>query len=131
MTTASPRADAKVPKNRRVRKNLLEPRLRGLLALMRNTWRTLTSMGTALVLLFLLALGAIPGARAFLFAGFGVFDVDHAAAFAAVEDETTFHNSDFLSEVMKLNVALDVSATPNGQRSPPSRVIAEFYRSSC
>jgi cytochrome c biogenesis protein len=62
MTTASPRADAKVPKNRRVRKNLLEPRLRGLLALMRNTWRTLTSMGTALVLLFLLALGAIPGA---------------------------------------------------------------------
>ncbi|ODQ88844.1 cytochrome C biogenesis protein ResB [Mycolicibacterium flavescens] len=33
-----------------------------LLALFRNTWRTLTSMGTALVLLFLLALGAIPGA---------------------------------------------------------------------
>ncbi|OMC37653.1 cytochrome C biogenesis protein ResB [Mycobacterium sp. GA-1841] len=33
-----------------------------LLALARNTWRTLTSMGTALVLLFLLALGAIPGA---------------------------------------------------------------------
>jgi cytochrome c biogenesis protein len=31
-------------------------------ALVRNTWRTLTSMGTALVLLFLLALGAIPGA---------------------------------------------------------------------
>ncbi|MEN4478060.1 cytochrome c biogenesis protein ResB [Mycolicibacterium cosmeticum] len=31
-------------------------------ALIRNTWRTLTSMGTALVLLFLLALGAIPGA---------------------------------------------------------------------
>ncbi|ULE34179.1 cytochrome c biogenesis protein ResB [Mycobacterium sp. IDR2000157661] len=29
---------------------------------MRNTWRTLTSMGTALVLLFLLALAAIPGA---------------------------------------------------------------------
>lgn len=29
---------------------------------MRNTWRALTSMGTALVLLFLLALGAIPGA---------------------------------------------------------------------
>jgi cytochrome c biogenesis protein len=28
----------------------------------RNTWRTLTSMGTALVLLFLLALAAIPGA---------------------------------------------------------------------
>ena len=33
-----------------------------LLAWLRNTWRTLTSMGTALVLLFLLALGAIPGA---------------------------------------------------------------------
>ncbi len=31
-------------------------------ALLRNTWRTLTSMGTALVLLFLLALAAIPGA---------------------------------------------------------------------
>ncbi|MFB1295881.1 cytochrome c biogenesis protein ResB [Mycobacterium sp. pW049] len=33
-----------------------------LIALVRNTWRTLTSMGTALVLLFLLALAAIPGA---------------------------------------------------------------------
>lgn len=33
-----------------------------LLAGVRNTWRTLTSMGTALVLLFLLALAAIPGA---------------------------------------------------------------------
>lgn len=32
------------------------------LAWARNTWRALTSMGTALVLLFLLALGAIPGA---------------------------------------------------------------------
>ena len=31
-------------------------------ALARSTWRTLTSMGTALVLLFLLALAAIPGA---------------------------------------------------------------------
>ena len=31
-------------------------------ARLRNTWRALTSMGTALVLLFLLALGAIPGA---------------------------------------------------------------------
>src|SRR3954447_8056162 len=33
-----------------------------LLALGRNTWRGLTSMRTALVLLFLLALGALPGA---------------------------------------------------------------------
>jgi len=33
-----------------------------LFAYARNTWRTLTSMGTALVLLFLLALAAIPGA---------------------------------------------------------------------
>jgi cytochrome c biogenesis protein len=32
------------------------------LAAARNTWRSLTSMGTALVLLFLLALGAVPGA---------------------------------------------------------------------
>lgn len=32
------------------------------LAYLRNTWRALTSMGTALVLLFLLALGAMPGA---------------------------------------------------------------------
>ena len=31
-------------------------------ALIRNTWRALTSMGTALVLLFLLALAAVPGA---------------------------------------------------------------------
>lgn len=36
--------------------------MRLLAAKMRNTWRALTSMGTALVLLFLLALGAIPGA---------------------------------------------------------------------
>jgi cytochrome c biogenesis protein len=36
--------------------------MRRLLTYSRNTWRTLTSMGTALVLLFLLALGAIPGA---------------------------------------------------------------------
>jgi cytochrome c biogenesis protein len=34
----------------------------GLLALLRNTWRGLTSMRTALVLLFLLALAALPGA---------------------------------------------------------------------
>jgi cytochrome c biogenesis protein len=36
--------------------------LRLLAARIRNAWRSLTSMGTALVLLFLLALGAIPGA---------------------------------------------------------------------
>ncbi|MGZ6779751.1 MAG: cytochrome c biogenesis protein ResB, partial [Mycobacterium sp.] len=36
--------------------------MRRVLAVARNTWRTLTSMGTALVLLFLLALGAVPGA---------------------------------------------------------------------
>src|SRR5215210_6285560 len=63
MTNLSPRAgptrklgNAKAPETRRA------GRLLRLLALMRNTWRTLTSMGTALVLLFLLALGAIPGA---------------------------------------------------------------------
>lgn len=37
-------------------------RVRVLAQQARNTWRALTSMGTALVLLFLLALGAIPGA---------------------------------------------------------------------
>ena len=36
--------------------------MRQVFAWARNTWRALTSMGTALVLLFLLALGAIPGA---------------------------------------------------------------------
>ncbi|HUE34804.1 MAG TPA: cytochrome c biogenesis protein ResB, partial [Mycobacterium sp.] len=36
--------------------------LAGLVSKARNTWRALTSMGTALVLLCLLALGAIPGA---------------------------------------------------------------------
>ncbi len=36
--------------------------MRRVFAIARNTWRTLTSMGTALVLLFLLAMGAIPGA---------------------------------------------------------------------
>lgn len=58
---SSPRADAKVPENRRFGDILrLLGRKGG--AYIRNTWRTLTSMGTALVLLFLLALAAIPGA---------------------------------------------------------------------
>ena len=56
MSSDSPRADAKLPESRRF------GALLRLLALARNTWRTLTSMGTALVLLFLLALAAIPGA---------------------------------------------------------------------
>jgi len=59
-TDSSP-ADAEVPERQPV-----GGRLRLLLwktwSYARNTWRTLTSMGTALVLLFLLALGAIPGA---------------------------------------------------------------------
>jgi cytochrome c biogenesis protein len=54
-TTVEP-PEVKVPEQRRFRGPLR------VLALIRNTWRTLTSMGTALVLLFLLALGAIPGA---------------------------------------------------------------------
>jgi cytochrome c biogenesis protein len=56
MTQVSPRADAESHKTRRGNAILR------LLAPIRNTWRTLTSMGTALVLLFLLALAAIPGA---------------------------------------------------------------------
>ena len=76
-------------------------------------------------------LGAIPRACAFLLPGFSVFDVEHAAAFAAVEDITTFHSFRLLSEAMRPNAALGVSATPNGLRIPSSRVIAEFYRSSC
>ena len=36
-------------------------------------------------------LGAILRAKAFLLSGFGVFDVERAAEFAAVEDETAFH----------------------------------------
>lgn len=55
-TTSPPRADTKAPKTARFKG------LSRLLALLRNTWRALTSMGTALVLLFLLALAAIPGA---------------------------------------------------------------------
>ena len=56
MVTSPPRADTNsrnTPPTRPISR---------LLALIRNTWRTLTSMGTALVLLFLLALAAIPGA---------------------------------------------------------------------
>ncbi|MCV7282926.1 cytochrome c biogenesis protein ResB [Mycolicibacterium flavescens] len=56
MTGSSPRVDTE---SRASGSKRAIPRL---LALFRNTWRTLTSMGTALVLLFLLALGAIPGA---------------------------------------------------------------------
>ena len=57
-----------VPRKREVppAKSLKTARLGAILRLLaqkwRNTWRALTSMGTALVLLFLLALGAIPGA---------------------------------------------------------------------
>jgi hypothetical protein len=36
-------------------------------------------------------LGAIPRTSAFLLPGFGIFDVEHAAAFATIEDATTFH----------------------------------------
>ena len=57
MTTTPTRTDTKVPDT--------PPRagpLRLLARLARNTWRALTSMGTALVLLFLLALAAVPGA---------------------------------------------------------------------
>jgi len=43
-------------------------------------------------------LGTIPGAGSFLFVSFSVFEVEHAAALAAVEDEATFHNFGFLSE---------------------------------
>ncbi|EHB55999.1 ResB family protein [Mycolicibacterium rhodesiae JS60] len=57
MTTSPPRADAKDPDT---------PSRLGLLRLLgrqvRTLWRALTSMGTALVLLFLLALAAVPGA---------------------------------------------------------------------
>lgn len=45
----------------RTRRRRVAP-LRELVAQMRRPWRALTSMGTALVLLFLLALGAVPGA---------------------------------------------------------------------
>ncbi len=56
MVTSASRTDPQVPETQR------PGVFSRLLALVRNTWRTLTSMGTALVLLFLLALGAIPGA---------------------------------------------------------------------
>lgn len=61
MSQFSPRADANSHTNGRPSaiSRLLAQKAR---ALVRNTWRTLTSMGTALVLLFLLALAAIPGA---------------------------------------------------------------------
>jgi len=54
MTVAPPRADANAPDTPRRAGRLRLLALRG--------WRALTSMGTALVLLFLLAVGAVPGA---------------------------------------------------------------------
>jgi len=45
-------------------------------------------------------LGAIPRASAFQLPGFSVFDVEHAAALATVEDVTTFHNSDFFCPML-------------------------------
>lgn len=58
--TRSPQGAPKQP-NRPPRR---PPRklLRGLIAMGRNTWRQLTSMRTALILLFLLAVAAVPGA---------------------------------------------------------------------
>lgn len=56
ISTDTPRADPNPQKSGQKRV------ISRLLAVMRNTWRTLTSMGTALVLLFLLALAAVPGA---------------------------------------------------------------------
>ncbi|WP_207545480.1 cytochrome c biogenesis protein ResB [Mycolicibacter sinensis] len=58
--TTPPRADANAPKTGGFKG--LSRLLARLTARLRNTWRALTSMGTALVLLFLLALAAIPGA---------------------------------------------------------------------
>ncbi len=55
-----PRADAE--SHEKTRPSAILRLLAALGARARNTWRALTSMGTALVLLFLLALGAIPGA---------------------------------------------------------------------
>lgn len=55
-TGFEPRADAKGPEFQPAKGPFR------LLAMIRNTWRALTSMGTALVLLFLLALAAVPGA---------------------------------------------------------------------
>ncbi|MGY4712008.1 cytochrome c biogenesis protein ResB [Mycolicibacterium sp. CBM1] len=57
MTATSPRTDTESRETTRSRVSL-----RLLARLPRNLWRALTSMGTALVLLFLLALGAVPGA---------------------------------------------------------------------
>jgi cytochrome c biogenesis protein len=54
MTTVADRPGQAVPEAPRRRPNRL-------LALLRNSWRQLTSMRTALVLLFLLAVAAIPG----------------------------------------------------------------------
>ncbi|MGF6888933.1 cytochrome c biogenesis protein [Nocardia sp. GAS34] len=52
-TITAPEAPARPPRQSPVRR---------ILAMLRNTWRGLTSMRTALILLFLLALAAIPGA---------------------------------------------------------------------
>ncbi|MCV7016193.1 cytochrome c biogenesis protein ResB [Mycolicibacterium aichiense] len=57
MTTAPPRADTKSPKT-----GGFGAILRLLGRSVRTLWRALTSMGTALVLLFLLAVAAVPGA---------------------------------------------------------------------
>lgn len=57
MTTSSPVTETTEPPRRPSR-----PRTPPAIALARNTWRGLTSMRTALILLFLLAIAAIPGA---------------------------------------------------------------------
>ncbi|MGQ0577032.1 MAG: cytochrome c biogenesis protein ResB [Pseudonocardia sp.] len=62
MTTAPPRPETPTRGAEKPDSRGRTPRLAGGLALARNTWRGLTSMRTALVLLFLLAVAALPGA---------------------------------------------------------------------
>jgi cytochrome c biogenesis protein len=73
---------------------------RDLLALARNTWRGLTSMRTALILLFLLALAALPGA----------FIPQRGPSPQAVKDYATAHPT--LAPILDRLGAFDVFATP-------------------
>ena len=73
---------------------------RDLLALARNTWRGLTSMRTALILLFLLALAALPGA----------FIPQRGPSPQAVKDYYAAHPT--LAPVLDRLGVFDVFATP-------------------
>ena len=59
--------------------------------------------------------GAVFGAEAFLFSGFGVVGVEGASLFSAVEAESVFHGLELFFEPVSRGPRAGVSVTPNAR----------------